>query len=331
MFLPFSQADASTARRFGGTGLGLAISRTLAEGMGGRIELASEVAKGSTFTLWLPYAPAGESSAPANAADAVPLERDEFLGARVLVAEDNAINREVIGQLLRHAGIEVTQAGNGREALQLLERSRATLDLIIMDVQMPEMDGLTATRILRGEACHLPIVALSAGVSAAERDACQSAGMSDFLAKPVDVGDLAAVLTRWLPPRKAPAAAQTAPPSRAAAPDTDFPGLSLEDALPRFLGRRELLAWARDTLVDRHRDSPAHLLEFAATGQWQEMARMVHSLRGEAGNIGANDLAARARALEEELKTADASRMVPMIESMRAAIEKLLPTASSRS
>ena len=330
LFLPFSQADASTARRFGGTGLGLAISRMLAEGMGGHIELVSEPAKGSTFTVWLPFEPAGEAPAAAMADDAILLERNAFEGASVLVAEDNAINREVIGQLLLHAGIAVTQACNGREALQLLQDHR-TFDLVFMDVQMPEMDGLAATRSLRSGGCGLPIVALSAGVSAGERDACEAAGMNDFLAKPIDVGDLAAVLTRWLPPRNSHAAAPpesaipalTDPAVDAPVKDLEFPGLELEDSLPRFLGRRDLLAWARDTILKEHGATPARLFDLAAAGQWMDMARIAHALRGAAGNIGALDLADSAKALENALQSPEPGHMDPMIEAIHAALANI--------
>ena len=323
VFKPFSQADASTARRFGGTGLGLAISRMLTEGMGGHIELFSEVGRGSTVTVWLPLSIVEDDATASPEEAEIPLERDGFQGARVLVAEDNAINRKVIGQLLRHAGITVTLAVNGLEALQLLDRHDALPDLVIMDVQMPEMDGLTATRVLRGRGIKLPIVALSAGVSSGERDACETAGMSDFLAKPINLEDLAAVLTRWLPPRDTLGTAQSASSTNVSVDDADFPGLSLEEALPRFLGRRDLLAWARDTLLDQHRESPEKLQALTAENGWDEMARITHSRRGEAANIGALDLARQARSLEESLHSQDATLIHPLIESMRISLESL--------
>jgi len=321
VFQPFSQGDASTARRFGGTGLGLAISRMLTEGMGGRIELSSEVNRGSTVTVWLPLSIAEGAATVNDIDDEISLARNEFQGSRVLVAEDNAINREVIGQLLRHAGIDVIPAVDGVEALRLLDRQLP--DLVIMDVQMPGVDGLSATRILRNKGFQLPIVALSAGVSSTEREACESAGMNDFLAKPINLGDLAAVLTRWLPPRDTLAAEHIPTSIKAPVDDGDFPGLMIEEALPRFLGKREILVWARDTLVNQHRESPAHLRAFAAESRWAEMARITHALRGAAANIGAIDLARQARLLEESLDLRDPSVIHPLIESLRIALEKL--------
>ena len=328
IFSPFSQADASTTRRFGGTGLGLSISRMLAEGMGGRIELQSEPDKGSTFTVFLPFAPAREV-APATAADdALELGRDEFLGARVLVVEDNAINRDVMDRLLRYAGIDVVLAGTGREALQVLKRGEAAPDLILMDVQMPDMDGLTATRALRSEGCNLPVVALSAGVSAVERDACEGAGMNDFLAKPIDIGELAAVLTRWLPAGRSGPGRRESADLPAPAPNLDFPGIRLEDALPRFLGRLDLLARVRDLFLGQHRMAPARLAELEAANAWPEMARIAHALKGAAGTIGALDLEAHAKALEQALSAQDRGSMASLIHSIDAAMQVMSGSAS---
>jgi len=322
VFSPFSQADASTTRRFGGTGLGLSISRRLAEGMGGRIEVHSEPAKGSTFSLQLPLEAAREGALP-PAADAAELGRDEFLGARVLVVEDNAINSDVIERLLRHAGIEVALAQTGREALQLARSRGAPPDMIIMDVQMPDMDGLSATRALRSEGCELPVAAFTAGVSAAEREACEAAGMNDFLAKPVDIAELAAVLTRWLPARGKAHAAPSHSDAPAAADDFEFPGIAIEDALPRFLGRRDMLARARDIFLKQFRTAPARLAELQAAGAWPEMAGIAHSLKGGAGTVGATGLATGAAALEGAVKARDHGAVAGLIHSIGAAFEEL--------
>ena len=323
IFSPFSQADASTTRRFGGTGLGLVISRMLAAGMGGRIEVQSELAQGSTFTVRLPLEPVREMAPLPPAEDAAALQRDEFLGARVLVVEDNAINREVIERLLHYAGIEVTLAHSGREALQLAQERGAALDMILMDVQMPDMDGLSATRALRSDGCDLPVAALTAGVSAAERDACEAAGMSDFLAKPIDMAELAAVLTRWLPARSTPAAAQARSDAPAPAPDLEFPGIELDDALPRFLGRRDLLARARDLFLAQYRASPARLAELRAASAWQEMAGIAHALKGGAATIGALELAGHAATLEQALNAHDRARIANLIDSIKSALDAL--------
>jgi len=197
LFQPFGQGDASMSRLYGGTGLGLAISRNLAERLGGRMWLESEPGRGSAFSFTLPCRPARQ--APPTAAgdhDSGPALAERF-PLRILLAEDNSINQKVELLLLERLGYRADLAGNGVEALAALHRQ--PYDLVLMDLQMPEMDGLEATRRIRAE---LPpsrqprIVAMTASVQREQRDACLAAGMDDFVAKPVWSADLRAVLLR---------------------------------------------------------------------------------------------------------------------------------------
>jgi signal transduction histidine kinase/CheY-like chemotaxis protein len=200
LFHSFSQVDSSTARRFGGTGLGLAISRRLALAMGGDVSVESAPGQGSTFRFVLPLRRADEAGA---AAPPVAAARTRGLAVehplRVLLAEDNRVNQKVALRLLERMGYAADLAENGAEVLAAIEHT--PYDVVLMDVQMPGIDGLEATRRIRArdDLAQPRIVALTANVLADERDACRTAGMDDYVAKPIDRDALAAALRRVAP------------------------------------------------------------------------------------------------------------------------------------
>ncbi len=230
LFQPFTQGDSSTRRRFGGTGLGLAISRTLARLLGGDLVVESAPRQGSTFTVTVaagdefaalpapaprPFASASgpTSTSPAPAASAGCLR-----GRRVLFAEDGPDNQRLIGLHLRRAGAEVTLAGNGRLALDAYTAANLAgtpFDLILLDMQMPELDGYGAARELREKGAPQPIIALTAHAMAGDRERCIQAGCSDYLTKPVDRARLIEACEWWL--RAEPACVLPARPERRAA------------------------------------------------------------------------------------------------------------------
>ncbi len=193
LFNPFMQADSSVTRRYGGTGLGLAISRELARLMGGDISLTSEPGKGSCFTLTIPYE---RLDVDTNTAEkTIPTLEESPASIRALVAEDNIVNQQVIAGLLQKRGVKVALANNGREALQ--EVQKQDFDLILMDMQMPEMDGITATREIRklgGKYQDLLIFALTANTTSDDKSDCLLAGMNGFLSKPLSLQELDNVL-----------------------------------------------------------------------------------------------------------------------------------------
>ena len=194
LFKDFSQLDASSTRMHGGTGLGLAICRRLAETIGGRIGVQSQLGQGSTFWFELPVGPV--TYAVRQPEEPAPQPR-KFLGTgRALVVDDNAINREVAGALLQRMGLSVAYAENGAEALESM--GLVAFDLVLMDMQMPVLDGLAATQQARAQGRTLPIVGLTANAFESDRDACLAAGMDGFLAKPMTREKLEAVLVEFL-------------------------------------------------------------------------------------------------------------------------------------
>lgn len=212
LFQPFTQADLSTTRRFGGTGLGLSISRLLADLMYGTIELQSTLDVGSVFTLTLPL-----ELAPHVEQAKLPLDNHKLpvssFSLQILVVEDNPVNQRVITAQLKKLGHEVTLACNGQDALAKLEHKSSMLtasdplpfgfDLVLMDCQMPVMDGYQAAQQIRrmemekGHTSHTPIIALTAHALEGDREKCISAGMDEYLAKPVPLEVIATTTARW--------------------------------------------------------------------------------------------------------------------------------------
>ena len=206
LFTPFTQADQSTTRRFGGTGLGLSICRELAHLMHGEVGVQSRFGHGSTFWVELPL-PAAPSQDPDTGfgveGDTSPLE-----GARVLMAEDNAVNMTIAVAMLEQWGVVVSQASDGAQALEAVaqaERAGHPFDAVLMDVHMPVMSGYEATRLLRErhDSETLPIIALTAAALTSERQLALDAGMNDFLTKPIDAQRLRDTLVATLDARRA--------------------------------------------------------------------------------------------------------------------------------
>ena len=208
LFQPFTQADSTTTRKFGGTGLGLAISRRLAQILGGDISVTSVAGQGSRVTFWMPMhvvpppAAAVSSAPPAAPAPASPLAlaaEGQPLTGSILFAEDGPDNQLLIRHVLQRAGAAVTVADNGRIAVEealAADNAGTPFDLDLMDMQMPELDGYDATRLLREKGIRTPIVALTANAMSGDREECLAAGCNDFATKPIDVPDLLAIIRR---------------------------------------------------------------------------------------------------------------------------------------
>ena len=300
LFQSFQQAEASTTRRYGGTGLGLAIARQLAGLMGGEAGVDSEPGRGSTFWVTVRVGlPDPEAEARAPAQDAEGAQATLPAGTRVLLVEDDELNQEVALALLRDMGLEVDLARNGQEAVDRVRQRH--YDAVLMDLQMPVMDGLTATRLIRGlpGLQSLPILAMTANAMAADRRRCMDAGMNDHLAKPIDPGLLARKLRPWVVGQGATAATahETAAPRLAA----DRRGLDPSAGLALVAGRVALYRKLLERFAHSHADTPARLAQAVAGSQWQEASRVAHTVKGVAAQIGAAALQDLASRLERAL------------------------------
>lgn len=313
IFEPFRQGDASTARRFGGTGLGLAISRRLVEAMGGSIEMHSEPGVGSRFWCLLPLVPAAE---PAQQAAPGRLEPGWPQGARLLVVEDNPVNQRVAQAMLERLGCRVTQAESGEAALALTERRH--FDLIFMDVQMPDMDGLEVTRRLRqrhGWSATVPIVAMTAGGPGRERARCLAAGMNGYLTKPLLQEALLEVLRRHLG-------------GSAMAPTLTMSQQTLADPLILNSLRDSLGEQGMASMVALYRDqAEAHLAQLTMALEAGDSGRLrhaAHQLKGESASLGAVKVAGLAARLERLAFEEQLAAAGPVLEELHACIATTL-------
>ncbi|MGH8561442.1 MAG: 7TM diverse intracellular signaling domain-containing protein, partial [Nevskiales bacterium] len=309
LFTPFAQGDQSITRRHGGSGLGLVLSQQLVKLMGGVITVRSQPGQGSEIGFIVPL-PLGETPASRLRKASVPTPPQatsgRLQGARILLVEDNATNRRLALEILRDAGVEVDTAVNGAEAVEAVQRN--SYRAVLMDLQMPEMDGFEATRRIRGLPGfgRLPIIAMTANAMTQDRAAAMACGMSDFLAKPIDSEQLLEVMAKWMPARiVAPPAADPPGPGPVELP-ASLPGIDIQDSLRRLAGRQSLLVDMLRDLVREQADVVTRIQDCLNRNQQSEARRAAHSLKGVAGNLGCNTLADAARAVEDALMHANA-------------------------
>lgn len=342
LFQPFVQGDATSARRFGGTGLGLAFVHRLVTLMDGSIRLHSELGQGSSFAVevWLPRAEPTETELDTGGE---PEGQIDLSGVRVLLAEDHPLSQEILCDMLESLGCEVLIVTDGVEALEFFEAGGQ--DVVLMDMQMPGMDGLEATRRIRAllSGREIPIIGLTANVSGDDRQRCLNAGMNEHLGKPIGHAQLAQAISRWLPRARRGGMLPSRPVNVLAAASAPAADASLLASLSALPGIRIDSSWRDSTLrlqsyqgllqrfVQTQALEVTLLREHLEAGRGEAAHQTAHALAGAAGMVGARTVMELARATEQALRQgqapqellAQAVQCQGEISRLAAALERL--------
>jgi len=339
LFTKFTQVDSSTTRRYGGTGLGLAISKQLVEMMGGNIGVESKEGYGSEFrfTVRMAKQPTTEGKIEQVLAQRTPVVTHRSLGdprldnLHVLLAEDNITNQLVALGILGKLGLHAKAVANGREAIAALRD--AHYDLVLMDLQMPEMDGLDATRAIRaagdeGLNRDIPIVAMTACAMEQDRARCFEVGMDDYLAKPITPKSLAQVIEKWLPkldrsPGKASQVSAASPPNARGPADCKSAAFDEKALLDSVLCDRSLAKAIASTFLDDVPKQLERLQGYLQEGDVHSAGRQAHTIRGAASAVGATSLANEALKLEQAGKAGDLEKARSCFGELQAQFEPL--------
>jgi signal transduction histidine kinase/DNA-binding NarL/FixJ family response regulator/HPt (histidine-containing phosphotransfer) domain-containing protein len=364
LFQPFTQADGSTTRKFGGTGLGLAISRHLARLLGGDVTLESVPGQGSVFSVIIDPGPLQSVTLLDRVDEALAFEPEVAvadlstvrLSARILLAEDSPDNQALISSFLQKLGAAVTIACDGREAVERALAAQSTaeqFDLVLMDMQMPELDGLEATRTLRGHKFAAPIIALTANAMGGDQQRCLDAGCSDYATKPIDRPRLVAQILSQLSrsqavaPQKPDRGANPVPPPAAASqspvaaqpvaghalagPQNLLNGAPLDRtvALSRAGDDLELLRDIANLILESVPKWVREMRESLARGDARTLQRMAHTLKSSCDNLGAQrglELSARLEMLAQQQQLDEAGGALQQLEIETERILAALPS-----
>ncbi|MDM8524031.1 ATP-binding protein [Desulfococcaceae bacterium HSG8] len=348
LFSAFTQADGSTTRKYGGTGLGLAISGKLTKLMGGEIKVESEPGRGSTFAFTLPFRIASGQ----KASDSEP--RMEICDAklsniRVLLVEDNVINQEVTTEILRDFGVEVETASDGKKAIELLcrEMTPHPYDIVLMDIQMPEMDGFEATRVLRkwenevrnyepgsrNQELRIPIIAMTAYAMKGDRENCLESGMDDYVTKPVNAEQLITTLGRWIKKavvRPLPVVFRTEETTGSAMKPLSmenrepYEAIDFKAGVKRLRGNEKLFLKLLKTFMRDYADIADEIKNAINRNEKDHACHLTHKIKGVAGNLSANELHLAAQTLEAAVGEENQGTVMTAFRDMEAALMRVL-------
>ncbi|MCP4698463.1 MAG: response regulator [Gammaproteobacteria bacterium] len=336
LFHAFSQGDATTTRKYGGTGLGLAISRQLAELMDGGIGMESEPGRGSTFRFTARFERASEE----EIANALRFKSEKtysqqlysIQGAHILLAEDNPINQQLATEILQQAGLRVTVADNGKEALATLAEEGA-FDAVLMDIQMPEMGGYEAARLIRDNPRYekLPVIAMTANALKGDEQKCLNAGMNDYVAKPIDVAQLFAVLGKWIKPEQglpAPPRVKIEEARQGGLPDK-LPGIDIAAGLERLGGNKRLFKKLLMDFRQDNADTVQMIREALAKEEQMPAQHLAHTLKGVAANLSMESLSGAAKSLETAVRQGEKARFAGLLEEAEQCLTEVLEAAAT--
>jgi PAS domain S-box-containing protein len=333
LFTPFIQADESITRRYGGTGLGLSIIHNLAKLMGGTVDFTSTVGVGSEFRVVLDFARAEPKSLALEQPAALIRAERPLAGVRVLIVDDYDLNLVVTKRILEQEGAQVCSANNGKEACDQLQARPHSFDVVLMDVQMPIMDGYEATRRIRVELglVNLPIVALTAGALSSERQRASAVGMDGFIIKPFDAPTLIANVLHHArsgrTPGAAPIEAQTEPPAEAADPWLEIDGIDTDDARGRWCDDWDLYRSMLARCLDEFSDIavPAAISDSAALAIQESR---LHKLRGGACMLGARTVQVLAADAQAACAAGDAAQAARLAEKLSTHMQVIRSSAA---
>ncbi|MBF0395711.1 MAG: response regulator [Desulfobacterales bacterium] len=330
LFQSFSQADNSTTRKFGGTGLGLAISKHLVEIMNGEINVLSEYGKGTIFSFTAQFGLQKDIKERKKDKSDEEIQKliENIRGAKILLVEDLKINQQVATEILEDQGFKVIIANNGLEAIDMLNKnSDLIFDIVLMDIQMPEMDGYEATQKIRCD-CRfndLPIIAMTANAIIEEKEKCIEIGMNDHVSKPIEPKALFSVLIKWIKPGKR----NICEPSikiekKVPIVSEDLPAINMKLGLRRLAGNTNLLMKMFDIFYESHQ-STGELLKNALNDiDYKTIRRIAHNIKSTAGSIGAEKLSILSGDLEFAALKEDSIDISKLVEKHVEYLQEVL-------